>query len=117
MTAKRGRPVGTKRRAEAIAAARAILAGQFADVREAATALRPARIGSDEGFRDFIATVEEELHAIAEVEPVSIRAARASKDRGRNRRAQPIVQRQEMNATKRHINDVLGWSLQIRDPN
>lgn len=117
MTTKRGRPIGTKRREEAIAAARAILAGQFADVRQAATAFRPARIGSDDGFRDFIENVEEALREIAEVEPVSIRAARALKDRGRNRRAQPAAQRSELNAIRRHLNDVLGWNLEIRDPN
>lgn len=116
MTAKRGRPIGTKRRKEAVAAARAILAGQFANVRDAATAFSPARIGSDDGFRNFIETVEEALREIIRTEPGSFRAYRALTKRGRNRRAQPIVQRQEMNDTKRHLNDVLGWQLDVRDP-
>lgn len=111
MTTKRGRPIGTKRRAEAIAAARAILAGQFANVRDAATAYRPRRIGSDDGFRDFIETVEEALREIIRTEPGSFRAYRALTQRARNRSAQPIVQRREMDETKRHLNDVLGWQL------
>lgn len=111
MVTKRGRPIGTKRRSEAAAAARAILAGQFSSLRDAATAFRPTHIGSDDGFRDFIDTVEEALREIISTEPGSFRAYRAMAQRGRNRRAQPIVQRHERDALKRHLNEVLGWDL------
>lgn len=61
MTRPRGRPVGTLKRAEAVQAAEAILRGEFDDVRSAAMHFRPKRIGSDEGFRDFVRYVEEAL--------------------------------------------------------
>ena len=61
MTARRGRPPGTMKRDEAIAAAEAIVRGEYATVREAAAHFRPNRIGSDEGFRDFVRYVEEAL--------------------------------------------------------
>lgn len=126
--ATRGRPIGTRKRHHAGAAARAICAGQFTDIREAALAHFAAHTGRKaapltmakavrlERFGDFVAYVEEALRTIIRTEPGSFRAYRAMNQRYRRRMRQPIAQRKALNNAKRHLNDVLGWALEIRDP-
>lgn len=87
--AKRGRPKDTLRRNEAIDAAEAILRGEFADVRSAARDFRPARIGSEEGFRDFVRYVEEAYLELIEAKNVgSLRRFKPLAERTLNRQKQ-----------------------------
>lgn len=89
MNAKRGRPVGTKKRSEAKAAAQAIWNGEFEDVRSAATFYRPPHVGSDEGFRDFISYVEEAYRELMTANNIgSMRRYNPLSERTSNRQSQ-----------------------------
>lgn len=68
------RPKDTRRRKHAEDAALAIWNGEFDDVRSAAEHFRPAHIGSEDGFRNFVDFVEEAYHElIAKNETASLR--------------------------------------------
>ena len=89
MNAKRGRPVGTKKRGEAKAAAQAIWNGEFDDVRSAATFYRPSHVGSDEGFRDFVSNVEEAYRELLAANNIgSMRRYKPLSERTLNRQSQ-----------------------------
>lgn len=85
----RGRPVGTKKRECAQLAAQAIWDGEFDDVRSSAESFRPAHIGSEEGFRNFVQHVEEEYRALIEKNNVgSLRRYKPLSERSLNRSSQ-----------------------------
>lgn len=81
----RGRPVGTTKRNEAIAAAQAILRGEHADVRAAAVAYFHRHAGGapretiadneKEGFRKFVEYVEAAYREILK-DPLNIKSLR-----------------------------------------
>lgn len=84
----RGRPVGTKKRGHAKAAAQALWDREFDDVRSSAENFRPPDMG-DEGFRNFIENVEEEYRAlIAETNTASYRRYKPLAERTLNRQSQ-----------------------------
>ena len=85
----RGRPVGTTKRDDAKAAAKAIWDRAFDDVRAAAEHHRPAHIGSDEGFRNFVRQVEEAYREMIEENNVgSYRRYKPLSDRTLNKHSQ-----------------------------
>lgn len=85
----RGRPVGSKKRDNAKAAAQAIWDREFGDVRAAAKHHRPAHIGSDEGFRHFVQQVEEAYRELLEANNVgSFRRYKPLSERTLNRQSQ-----------------------------
>ena len=100
----RGRPLGSTKRGHAIGAADAIRAGQFDDIRMAASCFRPAHIGSDEGFRDFVDYVEQELRRA----PCSMRVFKILAKRGRNRRVQPSERAKRRAELKREVEIIRG---------
>ncbi len=97
----RGRPVGTTKRGEAIAAAQAVWAGQFPDVRSAAAHFRPSHIGSEDGFRNFVKYVEEAYRELLEANNVgSLRRYAPLSERSSNRSSQT-------KPTLKHLRDML----------
>ena len=81
---KRGRPIGSRKRAAAIIAANAIRDGWFHDIREAARACCPKHI-ADDTFRNIVDYVELELRE----PPISMRVFKILGKRSQNRARQP----------------------------
>lgn len=100
------RPVGTRKRELAQAAALAVWNGEFDDLSSAAAHHRPAHIGSEDGFRNFVEYVEEayrELIAARGVGSFRMRYGPLS-ERSRNRRSQT-------KPTVKHLREFFGdWS-------
>ena len=98
------RPENTRRRKHAEEAAQAIWDGEFDDVRSAAKHYRPAHIGSDDGFRNFVEFVEEAyLELIADNDPGSLRK------RHRPFSKRTLRRRRQTKPTLRYLRDFFGY--------